>query len=60
MPLNKAQLTAAFTSIFQDLDPNATAASKAAQMADAIDAYVKTGSVSVPVPDALPGTFGVL
>lgn len=47
MALNINQLASAFQAIFEDLDPNATAAGKALQMAQAVDAFVKTGSVKI-------------
>ena len=48
MSLNKSALTSALQSIFEN--PEGDPATAAAAMADAIDAYVKTGSVT-------PGTF---
>jgi len=44
--LNKAGLTQALTSIFTDLS-NKTAAQKAAEMADAMEQYVKSAQVTV-------------
>jgi hypothetical protein len=46
MALAKAALVSALTSILGDLDEDATAASKASQLADALDTFVKSGSVS--------------
>jgi hypothetical protein len=48
MALDKAGLTAALTSILEDLSSK-TAAQKAAALADAIDAFVRTGTVSSTV-----------
>jgi leucyl aminopeptidase (aminopeptidase T) len=44
MALDKATLTATLTSIFSDVSAK-TPAQKAAEIADAIDLYVKTGTV---------------
>lgn len=44
MPLDKATLTTTLTSIFSDVSAK-TPAEKAAEVADAIDLYVKTGSI---------------
>ena len=51
MPLNKAALEASLTNIFSDLS-NKTPAQKAAEIATAIDTYVKTGSVVGVTPGA--------
>ena len=48
MALNKAALTASLTAIFSDLTGK-TPAVKAGEVADAIDAFVRTGSVSTVV-----------
>ena len=45
MALDKGGLTEALTAIFEDLDESKTAEQKATEMADAIDAFVKTGDV---------------
>lgn len=49
MPLNKPGLVAGLTSLFKDVDPKTTADQKAQQMADAIEAYVKSGTVQTTV-----------
>jgi len=49
MALNKAALTAALISIFEDLDTTKTAADKAGEIADAIDTFVKTATVTTTV-----------
>ncbi|MDP8255455.1 MAG: hypothetical protein P9M14_06890 [Candidatus Alcyoniella australis] len=49
MALNKAQLTARLTEIFRDTSADATPASKAAQIADAVDEFVRTALVSTTV-----------
>jgi hypothetical protein len=46
MALDKATLTATLTSIFEDLDNEATAAEKATAIADAIDVFVRSGTVA--------------
>lgn len=43
--LNKTKLVADLTVFFSDLDPAATAATKALKLAAIIDGYVKTGSI---------------
>ena len=43
--LNKAKLITDLTVFFSDLDPTATAATKAVKLAQIIDDYVKTGSI---------------
>ena len=48
MALNKAGLVTALTTIFEDLSGD-TAATKASKIADAIDTYVKTATVSTNV-----------
>ncbi len=48
MALNKAGLTSTLTGIFEDLTGK-TAAQKAAEIANAIDVYVKTATVSTTV-----------
>lgn len=45
MALNKAQLTTQLIAIFSDLNPAKTPIQVATQIADAIDDYVKSGSV---------------
>ena len=55
--LDKAGLTSALTSVFTDLS-NKTAAAKAAEMADAIDQYVKTAQVTVSTTCAAGGGPG--
>lgn len=45
MALNKAGLAAALTVVFSDLSGK-TPAQKATEVADAIDAYVRTGTVT--------------
>ncbi len=59
MALNLNQLAAAFQAIFEDLDPNATAAGKAMQMAQAVDAYVKTGGITIPSGTTFEEDFSV-
>ena len=49
MALDKAGLTSALKTIFENVDANSTPAAKAASIADAIDTFVKTGTVSVTV-----------
>lgn len=51
MALDKATLTSSLTTIFEDLSGK-SAADVAQQMADAIDAYVKTGTVPAGIPIA--------
>lgn len=51
MALDKATLTSALKTIFEDLSDK-SAADVAQQMADAIDAYVKTGTVPAGIPIA--------
>lgn len=43
--LNKPKLIADLTLFFSDLDPAATAITKAVKLAGIIDDYVKTGSI---------------
>lgn len=43
--LNKTKLIADLTVFFSDLDPAATAITKAVKLAAIIDDYVKTGSI---------------
>ena len=47
MALNKSKLIADLTVFFSDLDPSATAATKAVKLAGIIDDYVKTGNIKV-------------
>jgi len=55
MALDKAALTTALTSIFEDLT-NKSASTKASEIADAIDTYVKTATVDVAsVSGVTPG-----
>lgn len=54
MALDKAGLKTALQDIFSDLTNGKTAEQAASQMADAIDAYVKTALATVNVP---AGTF---
>lgn len=54
MALDKAGLKSALQTIFEDLTNGKTAEDAATQMADAVDAYVKTAIASVVVP---AGTF---
>jgi hypothetical protein len=49
MALNKATLQTSLQAIFEDLSDK-SAADVAQQMADAIDAYVKTGTVPAGIP----------
>lgn len=49
MPLSKPGLIAALTNIFKDVEPDTTPDQKAQQMADAIEAYVKSGTVQTTV-----------
>jgi hypothetical protein len=49
MALDKATLKTSLQTIFEDLS-NKSAADVAQQMADAIDAYVKTGIVPAGIP----------
>lgn len=46
MALNKAQLIIELTAIFSNVDSAATPAQKAEAIADAIDTFVKSGSVT--------------
>ena len=46
MSLNKAQLKAALQAVFEDLDADKTAGQVAQEIADAIDAFVRTGRVT--------------
>jgi hypothetical protein len=46
MALNKAQLITDLTAIFSNVDSAATPTQKAQQIADAIDSFVKSGSVT--------------
>ena len=50
MALDKAGLISELTTIFGDVDPSSTPATKASAMADAIDEYVKTATVSIAIP----------
>lgn len=43
--LNKTKLVADLTAYFSDLDPAATAITKAVKLAAILDDYVKTGSI---------------
>jgi hypothetical protein len=52
MPLDKPGLIAQLTSIFSDVAPASTPAQKAQAIADAVDLYVKTATVTVTVPAA--------
>lgn len=54
MALDKAVLKSALQTTFEDLSEGKTAAQAAEEMADAIDAYVKTALATVQVP---AGTF---
>jgi len=47
--LNKAQLIQDLKEVFEDLDPDTTALEKATQIANAIDAFVKTATVNTTV-----------
>ena len=49
MPGNKAQLKTQLQAIFEDLSEK-TAAVKAQEMADAVDAYINTVKVAFPIP----------
>jgi hypothetical protein len=49
MALNKSGLISALTGIFEDLDPSKTAADKAGEIANAIDTFVKSGTVTTSV-----------
>lgn len=49
MALDKAGLAANLKTIFEDLDPDATAEEKANAIADAIDTFVKTATVNTNV-----------
>ena len=49
MALDKATLISNLTTIFENLDADATAATKAEAFADAIDAFVKTATVNTTV-----------
>lgn len=53
MALDKSKLTSDLTLFFSDLDPAATAATKAAKLATIIDSFVKTGSIK---PNTLQST----
>lgn len=59
MALNKSALQTSLESIFNDLNPEKTPADVAQQMADAIDTFVKSGTVSTTVTGttspAVPG-----
>lgn len=47
MALNKTALQASLLATFSNLDPNKTPAQVAQQIADAVDTFVKSGTVSV-------------
>lgn len=47
MALNKSKLITDLTLFFSDLDPTATAITKASKLAEIIDSYVKTGSIKM-------------
>ena len=53
MSLDKAGLAAALKAIFEDVSPTTTAEAKASAIADAIDAFVKTGEVSTTVASGI-------
>lgn len=57
MALDKATLTASLTTVFTSLDPNKTPAQVAQQIADAVDIFVKSGTVNVTgtTSPAVPG-----
>lgn len=57
MALAKAALTSALQSIFEDVSGK-TAAQKAQEIADAIDTFVKTGTVTVSVTSVSGVTTG--
>ena len=50
MSLDKAGLQSALETVFNDVSPSSTAATKAAAMADLIDEYVKTALVNCSIP----------
>lgn len=49
LSIGKAALIATLTSIFSDNDIDSTPAGKAEQMADAIDAYVRTATIQIDI-----------
>jgi hypothetical protein len=50
MSLDKSGLQSALETVFSDVSSESTAATKAAAMADLIDAYVKTALVNCSIP----------
>lgn len=46
MALDKASLISSLTSVFENKDPSITPAQKAEQIADAIEMFVKSGTVT--------------
>lgn len=49
MPLNKTVLATTLKDIFEDLDADVTAEDKANQIADAVDTFVRSGTVTTSV-----------
>ena len=53
MSLDKAGLATALQAIFDDVDPSSTTGAKANAIADAIDAFIKTGEVTTTVASGI-------
>ena len=54
MPLDKTTLQSQLQAIFEDLDPSKTPEQVAQEMADAIDVFVKSGTVNTAVTGSCP------
>ncbi len=60
MALNKAGLISAIQAVLEDLDSGKSAADKATELADAIDTYIKSASVTTTVVGVCPSGGGPL